>query len=64
MFVYCIFLVGYKGHGNAQNDAIKPQKWMHTVSQGRDYTRCSETHTHCSEDQIHCSENPHNQMTS
>ena len=38
MFVYCIFLTEYKGHESAQNNVEKPQKWMHTVSQGREYS--------------------------
>ena len=38
MFVYYILLAGYKGHGSAQNDIEKPKKWMHTVSQGREYS--------------------------
>ena len=38
MFVYCIFLAGYKDHENGLNDAEKPQKWMHTVSQGKEYS--------------------------
>ena len=38
MFVYCIFLIGYKGHKSAQNDVEKPKKYVHTVSQGREYS--------------------------
>ena len=26
MFVYCIFLVGYKGHESVRNDDEKPKK--------------------------------------
>ena len=38
MFVLCTFLAGYKGHESAQNDAKKSQKWMQTVSQGKEYS--------------------------
>ena len=38
MFVDYNFLTGYKDHGNAQNDAKKPKKYMLTVNQGRDYS--------------------------
>ena len=34
MFVYHIFLAGYKGHGNGRNDAKKPQR-MDAYSESR-----------------------------
>ena len=38
MLVLCMFLAGYKGYESAQNEAEKPQKWMQTVSQGKEYS--------------------------
>ena len=38
MFVYCIFLAGYKDHESARNDAEKPQNGCRQISQGREYS--------------------------